>query len=462
MLRIFLKVYLFPALIIAAAVFCGGKAVAGGGAFASKMSAVDASREALEAEVSPFRGSVVDVIIVKGNSYTNRWTIIREMATKEGEQLDEDILYRDHSYLRGLGFFSEVDITIDETSPGHCKVIVKVSERPDLFMKYPLPSVNYDFVKGVSYGIRWKIRNFRGTGQELFAGFERRRDHEHGGSVSWSMPWVGRRRMRLSFRGFSHTKLTVPEKSDFIKERHGGGMMIGFPLARSLLRQIWIMPGFMMENRYSRLCIDGPPNQTGDFFNQLYLVTGLALTYDSRDNHISPFSGLFVGASVRRYSSVDGMKQQFSFMSLSSSLYVPVRGVGTIIFAFAGNNRDGALPWFYKMGMGGMNDLRGHPESDARGTTRLLTTVQWRRNVFGPHVWDIPLVGKFDLALNTVAFVDNGALMNSLDMVPYSRFHSTAGFGLEIISPIQNLVRLEVAFSGDGVPSYYLATRNRF
>jgi hypothetical protein len=91
-----------------------------------------------------------------------------------------------------------------------------------------------------------------------------------------------------------------------------------------------------------------------------------------------------------------------------------------------------------------------------------LTTIQWRRNVFGPHAWDIPLIGKFDVALNTIAFVDNGALMSSLDKAPGTRFHSTAGFGIEIISPIQDLVRLEVAFSPDGVPSYYMATGNRF
>jgi len=222
------------------------------------------------------------------------------------------------------------------------------------------------------------------------------------------------------------------------------------------------MPDIMIENRNSRLCVDGPPNQNGDYFKQLYLVTGLALTYDSRDNLISPFSGMFAGARVRRYTSIDGLKQQFSFMSLSSAFYVPVRRVGTIIFAFSGNNRDGALPWFYKMGIGGINDLRGHPESEARGTSRLLATIQWRRNVYGPNVWDIPLIGKFDLALNTIAFVDNGALMSSFDMVPQSTFHSTAGFGLEIISPIQDLLRFEVAFSEHGAPSYYIATRNRF
>ncbi len=456
------KLYLLPALIVIAAVVCGGEALAGGGAFASRTAAVDASREALEIEVSPFKGCIVDEIIVRGNTHTKRWTIIREMATKEGENLDEDILYRDHSYLRGLGFFSEVDITIDETSVGHCNIIVKVSERPNLFMKYPMPSVNYHLVKGVSYGVRWKIRNFRGTGQELFTSFEKRRGHEYGASVSWSMPWVGSYRMRLSFRGFTHQKLTVPEKADFIKEQHGGGVTMGFPLTRSLLRQVWIMPDIMLENRHSRLGVDGPPNQNGTYVNQLLLITGLTLTYDSRDNRLSPFSGTFAGVSVRRYTSIDGMKQQYSIMSLTSAFYLPVRGFGSLIFAFAGNNRDGDLPWFYQMGMGGMNDLRGYPESDLRGTSRLLSTIQWRRNVYGPNVFDIPLIGKFDLALNTIAFVDNGALMSSFDRVPYSRFHTTAGFGVEIISPIQDLVRLEVAFSEYNAPTYYIATRNRF
>jgi outer membrane protein assembly factor BamA len=426
------------------------------------MSAVDASREALEAEVGPFKGSVVDEIIVKGNTHTKRWTIIREMATREGEHLDDHILYRDHSYLRGLGFFSEVDISIDETSPGHCNVIVKVSERPDLFMKYPMPSLNYDLVKGVSYGVRWKIRNFQGTGQELFAGFEKRRGHEHGGSVAWSLPYVGRHRMRLSFHGFSHERLKVPEKSDYVKERHGGGIMVGLPLTRSVLRQVWIMPSVSVENRHTRFSEDGTPNQNGDYFRQVYLITGLALTYDSRDNLISPFSGAFAGASVKRFTSIEGLKQQYSLMSVLGSFYLPVRRVGTIIFAVAADNRDGEVPWFYKMGMGGRNDLRGYPGSDARGNSRVLSTIQWRRNVYGPNAWDIPVIGKFDMALNTIAFFDSGVLMNSFDEMLTSRYHSTAGLGLEIISPIQDMIRLEVAFSEQGVPSYYFATRSRF
>ena len=161
MLCTFRRVYLLSALIMIATAFYGGEAIAGGGA--SRMSAVDASREALEVEVNPFRGSIVDEIIVKGNTHTRRWTIIREMATKEGEHLDEHVLYRDHSYLRGLGFFSEVNITIDETEAGHCDLIVEVSERPNLFMKYPMPLLNYDMTRGVSYGVRWKVRNFQSS-----------------------------------------------------------------------------------------------------------------------------------------------------------------------------------------------------------------------------------------------------------------------------------------------------------
>jgi outer membrane protein assembly factor BamA len=426
------------------------------------MAAVDASREALETEIVPFKGSIVDEIIVRGNTHTERWTIIREMATKEGERLDEDVLYRDHSFLRGLGFFSSVDIEIDETSLGHCNVIVTVAERPNLFMKYPVPSLDYDLVKGVSYGVHWRIRNFRGKGQEVFMGFKKRRDHEHGGSISWSTPWVGSRRMRLSFQAFSHERLTTPEKADYIKERHGGGVRMGFPLTSSLLRQVWIMPEVMLENRHSRLGIDVAPNQGGTFLNQLILTTGLSLTYDSRDSHTSPFNGTFAGATVRRYTSVDGMAQQFSVMQLTAAHYVPVRNFGSLIFAFAGDNRDGQLPWFYQMGMGGMNDLRGHPASDLRGTSRLLSTIQWRRNVYGPNVFDIPVIGKFDLALNTIAFVDNGALMNEFSETPGARFHTTGGFGVEILSPIQNIIRLEVAFTDEGAPSYYIATRNRF
>lgn len=436
--------------------------VAGAPAMASRAAVLEETRELLEPIVRPHSGSMIDSIVIEGNTHTRRGTIVREMATAEGGRLDEQTIYRDYSYLRGLGFFSEIDITIRETSPGHCDVIVKVTERPGLFMKYPYPVVNYDLDRGVSYGFRWKVKNFQGTGQELFAGFEKRRDREHGGSIGWRFPWLGEKRLRLDLNAFSYRRLEEPVRDDFIRERFGGGLRFGVPLTDDLMRQIWISPDFSLESRDSRCSLDGAPNTGSDLHRQLFFAAGLTLTFDSRDNLISPWRGIFTGASVRRFTSVDGPEQQYSFMSAAAHFYVPVRSVGTIIFAVDADNRDGAVPWFYHLGIGGETDLRGFHGDELRGTSRLIGTVQLRRSVFGPHVWDIPWIGKFDVALNAVAFVDNGALMDSFDLIGDARFHTTGGFGIELLSPFQDMIRFEAAFSEGGDPVFYIATGNRF
>jgi outer membrane protein assembly factor BamA len=454
--RAFVILHLVLSVMIPAS---GAEAFSG---YSSRNAAFEESRQALELAIKPFSGSIVDSIVIEGNTHTRNWTIIREMVTSQGEILDENMLYRDHSYLRGLGYFSEVDIRVEETSVGHCNVVVKVSERPGLFMRYPYPIVNYDLEKGVSYGFRWKVKNFQGTGQELFFGFEKRRGREHGGAVSWSVPWLGRYRMRMSVGGYSYRRLAEPEKDDFIKSRNGGNFSFGLPLTRSLLRQIWITPNISLENRESRLSTDGIDNNGGEYYTQLYLQTGLTLSYDSRDNLISPFSGGFIGASVRRFTSVDGMKQQYSLMSVASHLFIPFGRIGSLIFAVDADNRDGSVPFFYRLGIGGESDLRGFHADDIRRTARMIGTIQWRRNFFGPRVFDIPWVGKFDISINGVAFVDNGALMDSFEELGTTRYHTTGGFGVEIISPLHDMIRLETAFSDSGSPVFYVATGNRF
>jgi len=450
-------------LVAAVLIVCARLAPAAGASMMSSRSALlEETRQRLEPVVRPHSGSIVDSIIIQGNTRTRRGTIVREMATAEGGRLDEQTIYRDYSYLRGLGFFSEIGIDVRETSPGHCDVIVTVTERPGLFMKYPYPVVNYDLDRGVSYGFRWKVKNFQGTGQEIFAGFEQRRDRENGGSIGWNFPWLGGRRLRLGVNAFSYRRLTEPTRDDFIRERYGGGLRLGMPLTDDLMRQIWISPDLSLESRDSRCSLDGAPNTGAELHRQLFLAAGLSLIFDSRDNLISPWRGLFAGASVRRFTSIDGPDQQYSFMSAAAHFYVPVRRLGTIIIAMDADNRDGAVPFFYHLGIGGETDLRGFHGDEMRGTSRVIGTLQLRRSVFGPHIYDIPWVGKFDVAINAVAFVDRGALMDSFDELADIPFHTTGGFGIELLSPFQDMLRFEAAFSEGGDPVYYVATGNRF
>ena len=77
-------------------------------------------------------------------------------------------------------------------------------------------------------------------------------------------------------------------------------------------------------------------------------------------------------------------------------------------------------------------------------------------------MFDIPYVGKFDLALNAIVFIDNAALMDCISDFQESRYETTGGIGLEVISPIQDMVRLELGSDGRGNVAFYLSSGTRF
>ncbi len=423
---------------------------------------VEAEWHRIDKRLQPYYGHIIDTIVVSGNERTRRQTIIREMATKRGTPLVEKLVKRDASFLRGMGFFSDVDISATPTSSGRCRIDVSIVERPGLFMKYPYPVVNYDFEGGISYGLRWRIKNFRGMAEELRINALKRRDKEHGGSVSWRVPWFMGRRLQFNSSIFTYRRLEEPETDDFIKERNGISTYFGFPLSSSLVRQLWLGTTLSIEERGSRLTCLRDGAWSSDFYRQNLLATGLELIYDSRDNRISAWRGFYSRLRAIRFTSFHGLEQSYIFYFAANYLYVPVGNLGTIILAVEGDVREGDLPSFFEMGIGGSYDLRGFPENDRKGRAKVQGTLQFRRPIYGPRVFDIPYIGNFDLALNAIVFVDNASLMNSINEISDSRYETTGGFGIEIISPIQDMVRMELAGDGEGNLAFYFSSGTRF
>jgi outer membrane protein assembly factor BamA len=421
------------------------------------------SRDEIDKRMQPMKGCIIDTIIVTGNRYTNRITIIREMATTRGEELDEDLIYRDDTYLRGLGFFSSVNITAENTEVGECQVIVQVDERPGLFMKYPWPVVDYDLDSGIRYGFRWRIRNFRGAGEDLLMSFKERPEKERGGGISWSAPWVGDFRLKLNINAFSYFRIEKPEVDDFIKESNGAMVSVGLPLTRSLIHQLWFVPEIMIEERISRLTLpENISDPEGIFFRQSYLAYGFSLIYDSRDNVIAPMDGIYSYINMKHYDAIHGHDQNYTFYNFIMNLYQPVGSAGSVIASLSAVDREGELPSFYRMRLGGKSDLRGFHSDSINGLYKVTATLQLRKRIYGPIVWNVPFVGRFDLAINGVAFVDHGSLVEDFGDLPEGKFYRSAGFGFEIMSPVQNMIRLEAAFAEDNSPDFYITSHRRF
>ena len=435
----------------------------GGGGRLANLLAVEADWQVESAALVPFYGSRIDTIVVTGNTRTKPGTILREMATKQGRPFEEKLIRRDTQFLRGLGYFSEVHVSAEETGGGACRLVLAITERPGLFMRYPYPVVNYDFTQGISYGLTWRIKNFRGLGDDISLTALNRPHRDRGVGFSFRDPWFMGKRIQLRVDLLGYQRREIPEFDDFIKEQTLGCVTLGVPLTPSLVHQLWFRPSVTFERRNSRLTRSIPGvGITKDFHFQDFVSVGAELEYDSRSNRISPFDGMLHRFRVMRFSSVSGIDSKYVFYSSTDMFYLPVGTNKSFILSFNGNVREGDLPTFFEMGLAGTRDLRGFTKDDLRGTARIITTIQYRHQFLGPVVLPIPKIGKFDITLNGTVFVDNGALASSVLDFPQSTFFTTGGVGIEIISPLRDLMRIELATDGSGSPAFYLTAGSNY
>ena len=422
--RAFAEALFFICILVDAAPRANARALAdappapGGGRFAARMGFLDRilaagtarSRESNDGDggieetcrrLDPFYGCSIDTIIVRDNRHTKPASILREMATKQGDCLDERFVRRDAAYLRGLGYFTKVDMSAEQATPGACRLVVSVVDRPGLFMRFPYPVVNYDFEKGISYGFAWKLKNFRGNAEDLSLSAVRRQDEEEGAGFSWSNPWFTGRRIRLGLDMGAYRRIEEPfdEDEDYIRERVSAGVGVGIPLSKSIVRQLRISPTVAYEARISRRTLpDGAGNLETAYYRQNFISAGGEIEFDSRSDHISPFDGVVARLRMRRYSSIYGLDEKYILYGTANYFYIPVGAERSFIVAIRSDVREGDLPAFLDMRLGGSRDVRGYAEENERGQAKLGGTLQYRARFIGPRILRTETAGPAALA----------------------------------------------------------------
>ncbi len=415
--------------------------------------------------LEPFYGSTIDSIAVVGNDHTKSIAILREMVSKPGGVLDERLVRRDEAYLRGLGYFAAVSMTAEPAESGKCRLIVTIAERSAVFMRLPYPVVNYDFQRGLSYGATWKIKNFRGLGEDLGVSVLMRHDVDEVAGLFWNSPWFLGRRLNFRFDASAYRRLDQPvnPEEEFLKRYYMTGVGFGVPLTQSLMKQLWFRANVSLERRESKLAlIDDAGVYSCELHTQDYVAAGAELEYDSRDDHNSPFNGMRHRLMLRRLTTVAGPVQDYIFYGFSDYFYIPTGEYRAFVVGVDGDIREGDTPTYLQMKLGGVRDVRGFRDNELRGTVKLVSTIQYRVQIMGTRVLELPFIGKFDVTVNWVAFIDNGALMDDIRDAGNERFYTTGGVGMEIISPFRDLFRLEMATDGTDSPAFYMTAGTDF
>ena len=413
-----------------------------------------------EARVSWAYGTVVDSVTVSGNKNTKTYVILREMETQPGEVLDRATLRRDVHYLRDMTPFASVEARADSLARGHCALRIEVRERSQILIRAILPQVKYDFERGFTYGVRWNDKSFRGRLEDVTVSYMRNEQEDDAVSLSWSTPWVGWKHLSVGV-GAAYFNRGDPPGEISVLERIGLSSYIGIPLTESRISFSQLL--FALNFDKSRTGGEETNGETVDTGGKEISVSPLVgYRFDSRDSSLRPTTGHLFSASVRAtYPFDDGRNVYYRFAG-EARQFVGLGEKTVLGFLSHVDYQFGDFPSYSYIRLGGSGSLRGHPLNRFKGYHRWFSSVEWRRQLVPQTVFSFPIIHEFDVGMGLVTFVDSGIVWYGSDDFRLDTFHGTAGVGLDIFSPIQDIIRLEYGFNLHGEQRFQAATGIRF
>ncbi|MFK7943421.1 MAG: outer membrane protein assembly factor BamA [Paracoccaceae bacterium] len=231
----------------------------------------------------------IERIEIEGNTQTLDRVIRRNIDLVEGDPFDARKIRRARSRIRGLRYFSRVELETEEGSAeDRATLKVKVEEQSTGSLSFGL---GFSSSAGPIGNVAVTERNFLGRGQVVNAEVTAAGDTQIY-DFSFTEPAFLDRDLSVGMRGFFIDD-DRSDESDFEISRLGGGPTIGFPLAENT--RIQLRYEFLRED----ISVSGqasPVIQADDGVRNTSRF-GATLTYDGRNDPVETTGGYFLTAS---------------------------------------------------------------------------------------------------------------------------------------------------------------------
>ena len=396
----------------------------------------------------------VDSVTVSGNQRTRSFAILREMQTQPGGVLNEKDIQRDIRYVRDLSPIAEVYVTADSLSPGHTAIRVRVVERSGWFLRSVLPTFKYNFETGLTYGLRWKDKNFRGRIEQLTLTYQRNQQDDDAAALSWSSPWIGWRHIGVGGQIRYFNRGRIPPDITILEDV-GGSVFLALPLTESRIRFAQVEGSLSLDKSRSGASDE---IQTKD----LTLSPQLGYRFDSRDSPIKPVNGTAFSLGIGQSIPLGDGRNPFYRLRNQIRLFFGVTDRSVIALLSNLFYQFGEFPDYATVGLGGARTLRGYPDRRFVGFHRWYGTLEWRYMYLPRKVFYVPFVKQVDIGLGFVTFIDSGIAWNDADSFDLDGLHGTGGFGIRFYSPVRDVLRLDFGFSLRGDARFNAGTGIRF
>jgi outer membrane protein assembly factor BamA len=408
-------------------------------------------------------------IIISGNNITQDEIILREMQLGKGkvflaEQCDED-----QAKIYNLGLFTRVEISPELQSENNVRLHVNVEEKWYLF---PMPAAG--LVDGelrklwVGANVRWQ--NFRGRNERVSLNFGL--GYNSFVRATYSIPWIGedlhfftnisggysieRNRSFLALgRTNGYTISNRRDSNNFDYNNYSVKLTFGKYFSRKF--------SVYSDVGYTLLKVNGfaPGRTLSSDGSDRYLLMGLGLNLDSRNNREYTMSGYYLNANYQHFGLISDAVNfgRFTFEQ-QSFLPVNIKNDYSITFAsklFSSVVVGSTIPDYNHRIMGNGDDyVRGWYRFGFEGDNEFAFYNEFRIPLIQPDylkVDNLPVLKNikylkkfsYKYGLFLTLFYDLGGVWNEDDKVSSIKMMNGTGIGLNAILPFGIIGKLEWA-----------------
>jgi outer membrane protein insertion porin family len=225
----------------------------------------------------------IDKINIVGNTTTLDRVIRRQLLLSEGDAYNKALLERSKIYVRGLGYFKEVEIKeTPSTKDQKTNIELKVEEQPTGELSF---GAGFSSIQKFILDISVAQSNFRGTGQNVRARIQTGSIQKNI-DISFTEPYFMGRNVQAGFDIFSSAYSS--QYVSYSTESFGGGVRLGYSLnSYSVLRLRYNL-------RTDKIDSYGAGECNGLLYNcgtGLTSSVGYSLSYDLRNDFQNPTRG---------------------------------------------------------------------------------------------------------------------------------------------------------------------------
>jgi outer membrane protein assembly factor BamA len=401
------------------------------------------------------QGRLIDTVYVHGNTRVKSIAIQRELESRQGHRLDARAVERDQRYVGDLSPFATVAIHVEPVGGDRCVVHVVVTERPTLLLNLIYPVLDYDInTERLSYGLKWYDRNFRRRLESFSLDAVRDNRGNDAAAAAWSTAWIGWKHIGAGAR-VSYLNRQEATSELGIVEQVRGVVTTSVPLTDSRIRFSQLIFGLGMA--HNRLGIRGEPST-----DENLLSPSLGFSFDDRDGGVKPHSGLYFYINALANQVTNGPQDTYYRLDNDIRWFIPLDAATVLGLRSFANLQLGEYPSYIRFGIGGPGTVRGYERSDFRSAHRWVQSLELRITPWPKLLYRIPIIGITDFQFGLVAFVDTGIGWTTTEEFTYDNFHSGFGVGLRLFSPIQDVIRVDVASTPSGGMRPYFSTGANF